>query len=83
MARLYGTVRGDAAKTEATRRGFEFIAASAQSYQGSVIVAFYMGEDDAEPSVCIDLAPGSTDTAEDATPLFRGSLSELRERATI
>lgn len=37
MARFYGTVDGNLAKTNATRRGSDYIKASAQSWHGSVI----------------------------------------------
>lgn len=37
MSKFYGTVIGDRQETNATRRGFQYIRAAVQSWEGSII----------------------------------------------
>lgn len=75
MAKFYGTVDGNLTKTNGTNRGSEYIKASVQSYDGSVITKLTYVNDELKVSISVN---ESSDTS--GTELFYGTLEELKER---
>jgi len=75
MAMFYGSVRGG--RGRATRMGHASsgIQASAQSFDGSVIVALHVDEKTKQTWATIGLAQGSSSSAD--TILYRGPVREL------
>ena len=74
MSKFYGTVSGGT-RTEATRRGFDSIKVSAQSWDGSVITSMhYRGND---LMVGLDF---SDDSSTYGQSLFYGTFQELKDK---
>jgi hypothetical protein len=78
MSKFYGTVSGGA-KTEATRRGFDSIRVSAQSWDGSLITRMRYGQED-QLLVQLDRYNGSSSCY--GKTIFTGTLDELEARLT-
>jgi len=79
MSRFYGSVqgnRGAATRGGSAASGFK---ASAQSYDGSVIVELF---EDKEGKVVVDIGLNNGSSSYVTEPLFRGSFDELREKLT-
>lgn len=75
MAKFYGTVDGNLTKTNGTNRGSEYIKASVQSYDGSVITELTYKNDELHVSISVN-----DESATKGTELFYGTLEELKER---
>ncbi len=78
MSKFYGTVSGGA-KTEATRRGFDSITVSAQSWDGSLITRMWYGH---EGQLLVDLSVYNGSSSCYGTTIFSGTLDELKARLT-
>lgn len=74
MSAFYGTVEGSA-QTIATRRGYDQIKVSAQSWKGSIITRLYYSNDD----LFVDLQTSEGSSAKGYT-LFHGTLAELKSK---
>lgn len=74
MSKFYGTVSG-AAQTEATRRGFDGIRVSAQSWDGSHITRMNYDHDG---RLIVDLAVSEGSSSCWGSTIFRGTLDELK-----
>lgn len=71
MSRFYGTVKGYT-KTNATRRGFNEIKVSAQSWNGSLITKLYYKDN----TLMCELEY-STDSATNGSNIYKGSFESL------
>lgn len=78
MSKFYGTVSGGA-RTEATRRGFDSIKVSAQSWDGSLITHMRYGH---EGQLLVDLSVYNGSSSCYGTTIFSGTLDELKARLT-
>ncbi len=76
MSKFYGTVNG-AARTEATRRGHDFIKVSAQSWDGSLITRMHY-DHDGRLIVQLSWADGSSSCY--GRTIFEGTLDELEAK---
>lgn len=77
MSKFYGTVSGGA-RTEATRRGFDSIKVSAQSWDGSLITEMRYGNDGKTLLVRLRAYDGSSSCY--GTTIFDGTLDELKAK---
>lgn len=77
MAKFYGTVTGlhnnSSYNTQATRLGYSGIRASAQTWEGSLIVSAYSDKDDIK--FTIEVSNESNNRGE---VIFDGTLDELK-----
>lgn len=81
MSTFYGTVEG-MAETCATRRGSDFIRASAQSWDGSVVTRLRY-DDNEVLMININLDDDSDCYGSPSLPSFYGTLDELKEMFTM
>lgn len=78
MSKFYGTVVGSA-RTEATRRGFDGIRVSAQSYDGSLITRMRY---DRNERLMVQLDKSNESSSCSGRTIFRGTLDELERKLT-
>lgn len=76
MSKFYGTVSGGA-KTEATRRGFDSIKVSAQSWDGSLITRMSY---DGGGRLMVQLDKSNESTSCWGKTIFWGTLDELEQK---
>lgn len=76
MSKFYGTVVGSA-RTEATRRGFDFIKVSAQSWDGSLITRMRY---DSDGRLMVELDRSKESTSCWGKTIFFGTLDELEQK---
>ena len=75
MSTFYGTVVGSA-RTEATRRGYQYIKVAAQSWDGSLITRLTYSDDD-QLMVDLQMSEGSSTYGR---TVFYGSLDDLKNQ---
>ena len=75
MSKFYGTVDGNG-NTLATRRGFEYIETSAQSWDGSVIVNLRYNDKE-DLIVRIKTSDGSSNSGDEV--LFEGTFERFKK----
>lgn len=76
MSKFYGTVSGGA-RTEATRRGFDSIKVSAQSWDGSLITRMHYGQ---AGKLRVELSVYDGSSSCYGTTIFDGTLDELKAK---
>lgn len=76
MSKFYGTVVGSA-RTEATRRGFDFIKVSAQSWDGSLITSMRY---DGSGRLMVQLDKSNESSSCWGKTIFWGTLDELEQK---
>ena len=76
MAKLYGTLQAN--RGEATRCGSDYIRASAQSYEGSVIVEL-LYNDNKDLIVKVETNNGSSCYGDWNGNLFKGTFEEFKD----
>ncbi len=76
MSKFYGSVDGSEKTTTATRRGFNYIHVSAQSYDGSIITRMHY---DINDNLIVDLEHNDGSSTYGRT-IFHGTMDELLKK---